>query len=315
MNADESIELSGFDDDGRGGLFAGALNEDGNGGDLQIFTQDLTIRDGATINVSNFPSIQGTTEPGTGEAGSLTVEADSLSIENGGRINAATQAGNGGNITLNIADNITLKETGFISARALKDANGGNIDIDTNFIVAFPNGNNDIIATAEQGNGGNITINAESLFGIQAGALNPFTNDINASSEFSLDGNVTIDTPDTNSFQGETDLPQNIITTEQTTAQACESNREVVAQNGLTIKGKGGVPPAPESPLSSQNISINGKYTNSTVANPNAIATSQGVIIPARGIKVTEEGKIVLTSYRTDNSGERLPAIKNNCGV
>ena len=84
-------------------------------------------------------------EPGTGEAGNLTVEADSLSIEDGGRIDAATQTGNGGNITLNIAENINLRNTGLISARALRDANGGNVDIDTDLIIAFPQGNNDIV--------------------------------------------------------------------------------------------------------------------------------------------------------------------------
>ena len=299
------------------GIYANAtINSSGSGGNINIGTlpeqvaENVFISDNAQIVVSS---------EGLGNGGSIFLKSNNLDLDNNASISASisasTNSGQGGNITLQISDTITLNNSSFISAQALEDANGGNINIDTNFIVAFPNGNNDIIANAEQGNGGNITINAESLFGIQAGALNPFTNDINASSEFSLDGNVTIDTPDTNSFQGETDLPQNIIQTEQTTAQACETNREVVAQNTLTISGKGGVPPAPESPLSSYNISINGKHANSTVTNPNAIATSQGEIIPARGIKVTEDGKIVLTSYRTDNSGERIPAIKNNCGV
>ena len=138
------------------------------GGDAVIgFIGGNLNNDGAIINVGNFPSNENSTAlPGTGEAGSLTIEANSLSIEDGSRIDAATQAGNGGNITLNIADSITLKDTGFISARALQDANGGNINIDTDFIIAFPQGNNDIIANAQRGNGGNININAESLFGI-----------------------------------------------------------------------------------------------------------------------------------------------------
>ena len=60
INANESIELNGDgNENGRSGLFAGALIEDGNGGNLQIFTQDLIISDGATINVSNFPSVEG----------------------------------------------------------------------------------------------------------------------------------------------------------------------------------------------------------------------------------------------------------------
>ncbi|MEL6439586.1 MAG: filamentous hemagglutinin N-terminal domain-containing protein [Cyanobacteria bacterium J06621_8] len=315
INASELIDLRGVstDDGSSSGLFASALVEDGNGGNVQIITGDLTISDGATINVSNFPSVEGLQEPGTGEAGSLIVEADSLQIENGGRINAATQAGDGGNITLQIADNITLQDSGLISAEALEDANGGNINIDTNFIVAFPNGNNDIIATAERGNGGNININAESLLGIQQRPLNNATNDINASSEFSLDGTVTINTPDTNSVQGEINLPENVIETQDTVAQTCRSNRELAAQNSFTISGKGGIPNEPAMPFDSQNISINGEY-NFTSIIPQAIETIQGKIQLARGIRVAESGAIILTAYPTNNQGERVAEGLRNCG-
>ncbi len=312
ISASEFIELSGINNV-RSGLSANALVEDGNGGDLQIFTKDLIIRDGATVNVSNFPSVEALAEPGTGEAGNLTIEANSLSLENGGRIDAATQAGNGGNITLQIADDITLRNNSFISARALQDANGGNITIDTNFIIAFPGGNNDIIANAQQGQGGNINITAESLFGIEERPLNPNTNDINASSEFSLDGNVTINTPDLNPVRGTTELPQNIVAPEQTTAQACQANREIAAKNRLNILGKGGIPPAPDLPLDSHNIAIAGEF-DPTSAIPQPIETSQGKIQPARGVKVTESGEIILTAYRTNNLGERIWSSSVNCG-
>lgn len=132
--------------------------------------------------------------------------------------------------------------------------------------------------------------------------------------ERNLDGNVTINTPDINPIQRVTELPSNIVVLEQTTAQACEANREVVAQNSFTIRGKGGIPQAPELPLSSQNIVINGESVNNISATPQPIETSQGKIQPARGIKVSEDGKITLTVYRTNNSGERLPEVKNNCG-
>ena len=243
----------------------------------------------------------------------MTVEANSLRIEEGGRINAATQAGNGGNITLDIAENIILRDTGFISARALRDANGGNINIDTNFIVAFPQGNNDIIATAQRGNGGNININAESLFGIQQRPLGSLTNDINASSRFSLDGTVTISTIDSSSVQGATELPANVIDIGKTTQQACEANRESAAKNSLNITGKGGILPDPALPLNSLNVTVNGG-TNSTSIIPQPIETSQGKIQPARGVSVSESGEIILTAYQTKNGRDRLPESKRNCG-
>ena len=203
-------------------------------------------------------------------------------------------------------------ELGGLSQAGTVTFNGdGSLSIDAKFIVAFANGSNDIIANAEQGQGGNISINAESILGIQERLLSETTNDINASSEVSgLDGTVNI-------ILGATKLPSNnnnLVVPEQTMEQACQSDREAAAQNGLNIKGKGGVPPAPELPLNSQNIIIEGEYTEEISATPQPIETSKGFIQPARGIKKTEEG-IILTAYRTDNQGDRLPEIKPNCGI
>ncbi|MFM2312574.1 MAG: hypothetical protein RLZZ04_1850, partial [Cyanobacteriota bacterium] len=68
--------------------------------------------------------------------------------------------------------------------------------------------------------------------------------------------------------------------------------------------------PAPDTPLNSENIS-NENPAQASVPQP--LETSQGKIQPARGIKVTKSGKIVLTAYLTDNAGERIPDIKTSC--
>ena len=254
VEASEFINLSGISDiNGRSGLFASALAEDGNGGNLQLSTGNLTISDGAIVSVSNFPSVAELSEPGTGEAGNLTVEADSLSIEDGGRIDAATQTGNGGNITLNIAENINLRNTGLISARALRDANGGNVDIDTDLIIAFPQGNNDIVATAQRGNGGNINISAQSLFGIQQRPLSNSTNDINASSEFSLDGTVEINNPAVDPTTGLINLPASVgDASDQISQNPCEQG----AGSEFTITGKGGLPPTVSESVNSESAKV-----------------------------------------------------------
>ncbi len=301
IRATDSIELAG----NASFISAGVESEaTGNGGDLDIQTGQLTILDNGEITVESL---------GTGQAGELTIQANSIQL-NDGRIDAATPIGNGGSVTLNVFDDVTLQGDSFISARALNDANGGNLNIDSRFIIAYPNGNNDILASAEQGRGGNITIDAESLFGIRERTPSDLTNDINASSEVrGLDGTVDIITPDVNPLQGATELPNNVVVPEQTTTQACQANREAAAQNGLTIKGKGGVPPAPHLPLNSHNITINGENTDSTASIPQPIETSQGKIQPARGIKVTEDGRVILTAYRTNNQGDRLSPESINC--
>ena len=82
----------------------------------------------------------------------------------------------------------------------------------------------------------------------------------------------------------------------------------------MAIAGKGGIPAAPDLPLNSQNILVDGE-TNLTSAIPQAVETSQGKIQPARGIEVTESGEVILTAYRTNNLGERLAEGKVNCGI
>ncbi|MEL6442365.1 MAG: filamentous hemagglutinin N-terminal domain-containing protein [Cyanobacteria bacterium J06621_8] len=315
INASESVSLSGTLENSRGGIFASALIEDGNSGDINLTTGELTISDGAIITASNFSSLgveNGGSAPGTGEPGNISITADTLNLASEGRIEAITQAetGDGANINLEIADTIFLSGDSFISAQAFGNADGGNINIDTDFIVAVE-GNNDIIASAEQGQGGNINISAESLLGIRAGTLNPFTSDINASSEFGLDGSVALDVPDIASLQGEAELLTNILEPDTATAQACNDRDRIVANNSLVISGQGGVPDAPDMPLNSENIIVDGDIASSDL--PQSIETSKGNILPARGIKVSDKGEIILTSYPTNNQGDRLPQIANSC--
>ena len=255
-----------------------------------------------------------TLEGSTGNSGRINIQSGSVELVDDASISAATQAGVGGEVMINAADNIVLKNNSSISAEAFNNASGGNLNIDAEFIIAFPNGNNDILASSEQGQGGNITINVESLLGIQERPLNNSTNDINASSEFNLDGSVIVNFLSIDPVQGVVELPQNVVEPEQTTARACRANRELTAKNNFVIKGRGGTIPEPSLPLNSQNIYVNSE-ANSTSAIPEPVETSQGRIQPARGIKVTEDGKITLTAYRTDNAGERLPENKYNCEV
>ena len=320
ISATELIELRGTIDTGISGLFANALIEDGNGGNLEIFTKDLIVSDGAIISVSNFPSVEGLVEPGTGEAGNLTIEANSLRLENRGRIDAATQAGNGGNIALQIADEITLRDNSLISARALKDANGGNITIDTQFIIASPNQNNDIIASAEQGIGGNINITAEGVFGLEERSSTPpnKTNDLDASSELGLDGSVSINTPDVGTFSETIEAPQ-IVQLQTLGIDACSSSRGL-GVSSLEVTGQGGIPPQLTAPMGSESIFLEGKYTpmgkgqseRGQTEQIKPLVTAQGQIYPARGIVFLENGDIILTAYPTDNV-QRIPHSSANC--
>ena len=282
---------------------------EGNGGDIKIEASSISIRDSAFVDA---------TTSGNGNAGSIEIIAQEIELENEARILAETAFSEGGNVFLNVEDNLTLRENSLISAEAFNDADGGNITIDANFVIAFPNqtpGNgSDIIASAVDGDGGNISITAESLLGIQAGMAleGNGSNNIDASSDFGLDGTISIFTPDINPVRGVTELPQNIVVPEETTAQACQSDREAVAKSSFVVSGKGGIPAQPGLPLDSQNIITNNETDRTSIA-PQPIKTSKGKIQPARGVEVTESGEVILTAYKTNNAGDRLLESERNC--
>ncbi len=276
-------------------------------------------------------------------------DTNSLSLTDEAIIQASTQSqtGNTANINLQLTEDITLRNNSFISARALEDANGGNLDINARFILAFPSkGNgNDVIATAERGEGGDITINARQLFNLQEGEaidengdfIPNNRNDIDASSQADgLDGTISISNPDTNIRQKDTAIPSNPIESEQTIAQACQRTRTADQPSGLTIKGKGGIPPQPTEPFMADALIPDGKPItidketdlNSLVVEETEteqldpyyipphikpIETDNGYIYPARGIVKTADGQIILTAYPTPNTTTRTPEKKLDC--
>jgi large exoprotein involved in heme utilization and adhesion len=159
-------------------------------------------------------------------------------------LSASTPVGTGGNITLQIADHLTLRDNSTISAQALENADGGNIDIDADFIVAFPNQNNDIIANAAQGNGGNINISTLAIFGIEERSSIPpnITNDLDASSEFGLDGTIAINELDINPAEALEELPTAVIDVTRLIAQnLCQQ----LKGSEFIVTGKGGLAPNP----------------------------------------------------------------------
>ena len=96
---------------------------------------------------------------GSGDAGSITVSAYKLTMNNGAAISteAETSTANGGNITLSVGDFLYLTSSEITTSVKGETGNGGNITIDPHFVVL---NHSDIIAQAVEGHGGNITINA-----------------------------------------------------------------------------------------------------------------------------------------------------------
>ncbi|MGF1542356.1 MAG: filamentous hemagglutinin, partial [Pleurocapsa sp.] len=187
-------------------------------------------------------------------------------------------------------------------------------------------GNNDILASAEEGLGGRITItDADGIFGIRERPQSNRTNDINATGGVD-DGKIIITNPDVDVTKGLVQTPQNVVEPEQTVAQACRNDLissleegGTIKPSGLTIKGKGGIPPLPTEPFNADAILVDGSISN---PNPQSqhpeikpIKTSIGDIYPARGVIVKENGDVILTAYPTDGIDRRTPDIKANCST
>ena len=216
------------------GIFSAAgSNSTGNAGSITIDPEQVTISNGGIISVVS---------QGTGIGGDITIISDNLTLDNG-LITAATNSADGGNIDFDIADLLLLRNGSIISAAAGGEGNGGNITLDTTFLVAFPNENSDISANASQGNGGNIDINADGVLGIQfQEATTPFS-DITANSQSGNPGTVTLNAPETEVNQEQVEQPEALVDdSDVITQNACYN---FGGDSQLANTGRGGLPQIP----------------------------------------------------------------------
>ena len=306
INATNSVTLSGsnptffnrlaqsdpeiFASDGSAsGLFA-RTQATGSAGNLTVNTRQLQVLDQAEVTVSGE----------LGRAGNLSVTADAILIDQG-KLTAVTGLGEGGDITLSGLDLLQMRDNSLISAEALNNANGGNINVDADLIVAVPQENSDIIANASQGRGGNINIEASGIFGLQyRDRPIPTTSDINASSEFGVDGAVEIDTPDLDPSRGLVSLPT--VPVDPEVAQACTPGGSQV-QSEFVVTGRGGLPANPNEVLSSDAISVDWLTLNPEIEDKsirdisiNPTASEPDMLVEAQAWAVGNNGEIVLTA-------------------
>ncbi|AFY45259.1 S-layer family protein [Nostoc sp. PCC 7107] len=248
INASESIDVSGMKPEetpsyiGTAALPVGSFStiSRANAGNTNINAPLVTVSDGATIFVQNT---------GLGTAGNLQINANTLTLKNGGNLLASTKAGEGGNINLQLRDLLLMRYGGFISAEAAGSGNGGNISINAPVIVGLEN--SDIIANAVQGKGGNISITTQGIIGLKfRDTLTPrvdLTNDITASSAFNVNGTVEINNIGVDPNSGLVELPANVSDPSQKIASGCSAN----LSSSFVATGRGGIPQNPTQDLRS----------------------------------------------------------------
>jgi filamentous hemagglutinin family protein len=179
------------------GIFASAIIGNGNGGDINIVTDRLTVKDGATISTSNFASRDPNIPPGQGKAGNIEIDTGFLEIDNTSSIvpssiTASTNSAGGGNITLNVQNSLIARNNSQISAETKGSGNGGDIQVTTDFLNLI---NGAQITTNSEGLGqaGKITVNARQINldrgQITATSLQSGGGDIN----LAIDNNLILD--------------------------------------------------------------------------------------------------------------------------
>jgi len=294
VNASDSVLVTGIGTIGSNNIASALFTEalaSGEAGDLNITTKSLNVQDGADVSVS---------AEGSGSAGNLTITASSIRLDQG-RLTAETQAGSGANISLQDLDLLLMRNQSLISAQAFNDANGGDITIDAenSFIVAVPEEDTDIIANASEGRGGNIQITTQGIFGIEERFAIPGngTNDIDASSQFGVNGVVTINRPDVDPSQGLVNLPDEPVNVE--VAQGCQAGGQQ-ASIAFFNTGRGGLAPNPYEPISSSNIwedvPRSTQRTENSARASASPATLSDKIVEAQGWIVNEKGEVTLVA-------------------
>ena len=306
IDASNSIFIDGEDairDVDRPGITSKVDDEGvGNAGGINIITGNLLITNKGKIDVQST---------GKGTAGSLFIQANSLSLDNNSLLLASTPVGEGGEIRLEISNSVILHDNSSIIARAFESADGGNVIIDAGSIVAFPNQNNDIIAAAEKGRGGEINITTSAIFGIAERSSIPenITNDLDASSEFGIDGTIAINELDVNPAEGLEELPTEAIDVASLVAQnLCQQGQG----SEFIVTGKGGLASSPSQTRNS-NLSQVDLVEPVLTSPPTLPIQEKGAvdrldnnvkeIVEIRGWVVNSRGTIELVANSTNATG------------
>jgi adhesin HecA-like repeat protein len=310
VNAVNSVELSGT-----GGLSVEATGG-GRAGNLILQTRQLNIENGSQVTV-NSPQ---------GQAGNLTVTANSLFL-NRGNLTAVTGKGQGeggANIALKVPDLILLCNESQISADALGTANGGNINIDTQFLVALPplgQRGSDIAANAVLGNGGRVSLTAQGIFGTQFRPIQTPLNDITASSEYGVAGVVDIKTPDVDPSRGLTALPTEVVDPSELIDRTCEIGSRTAASQ-FTITGRGGLPPNPNETLNEEGLLEDlgtpttvrsGERQERKAVDPTSTNSPPKQLVEAQGWVIGSNGQVILTAEAPTATPQNLWQTPASC--
>ena len=331
----KNIELNGTQRTSRFNNFIGGIststtvNSQGNGGNINITTDSLEILNGSVIRAislgegdagninvdaenieisgvdrfaKNPLASQRVSKINIGSirsnGGNLTINADSIALDNLGALQATTESGElGGNIFLDLDSSLKLLNQSRITATARGAGNGGNITINTDNIIGF--NNSDITANAVEGNGGNIAIDSDFIVGLEERSRLTPLNDITATSEFGIDGTVKVNAPDNN-------LDEQVYAAFK--SYTIPPNRELLERRCLNPKnpkgkilniGRAGIPANPNTFFDDEEIMVIEQVEDnesSDIENEFLVWQPGDPIVDSNAVKVGTDGGIYLVA-------------------
>ncbi|GAX46009.1 hypothetical protein NIES4075_70300 [Tolypothrix sp. NIES-4075] len=264
----------------------------GNAGDLTLNTQQLLVKDEATISVRSL---------GTGTAGNLTVNARSVRLDNNALVTADTRSNSidpnreQATITLRSRDLILTRGSNITTNATGSNVIGGNINVNTDVLAAVESSN--IRANSANYRGGRVIITTQGFI------LSPDSTITATGANPELNGTVQINTPDIDSTEGLIKLPASVVSTPGLVSSSCAAFADEGGSK-FTVTGRGGFPPSPDDFLSPDVVWSDTRLLATTAqqpkpktpaakpsSKPKAIA-----IVPATGWVTNDKGEITLIS-------------------
>jgi large exoprotein involved in heme utilization and adhesion len=160
----------------------------GAGGSIMVTTPGMLVLDGA--GVANTQIAASATGPQSGPGGSVTVQADALSIAGGAQIASSTAGpGKGGDVNIAVASDIVLPDPGpQITARSTGSGDAGSITVSAARLLMNNGAAISTEAAASTANGGNITLHVRDLLYLTSSEIST-----SVKGETGNGGNIAID--------------------------------------------------------------------------------------------------------------------------
>jgi filamentous hemagglutinin family protein len=300
----KTIQVTGTSPDGQyaSGLFARAEpGSTGKAGDLTIKTHELFVQ-GGTVSVQNA---------GTGTAGNLNINARSIRLDDGILVANTLSNKTGSNqqqatIIINSGDLILSRSSNIIANARGTNVIGGNIKIDTDVLAAIENSK--ISADSVDFRGGQVNIKAQGIFLLSNSSIT--ARGVNQQ----LNGTVQIKTPDSDPTRSLVILPTITENTPKLVSSGCSTFNEASGGSQFTITGRGGLPPSPSEPLTTEVLWTDARLAVVTTqqhqhkTHAAKLKAQPITIIPATGWVSNDKGEVTLVSTATNASAVNTPS-------